>query len=158
MKRRIAAVVVVVAGLAFAMWLYFKRPRELTVSLIGRPVTAFRVDSAVPSSDYEEYVVEQRELGAEAGARVAAVLGNPAHFVGHGARCFSPGLAFRFGSGEDAEHAVICLTCRKVVFRRGEGRLVRGLTDQGLREIRELYEGFFPNASRPTTAATQETR
>lgn len=155
MKRGIAAAVVV-AGLAFAAGVYFKRPREITVSLTGRPVTAFRVDSAVPSSEYEKYVVEQRELGAEAEGRVATVLGNGANFVGHGARCFSPGLAFRFGSGDDAEHAVICLTCRKVIFRRGGETLVRGLTDRGVRELRELYDEFFPNASRPTTAATQE--
>jgi hypothetical protein len=153
--------IVVVCGLVLgAASFWFWRSREPSVSLAARPITVLRLVDYGPHSQsskmYDENVAEQRVLGAEAAERVAAALGNEANFSGHGARCFSPGMGFRFGDGPDAQHALICLNCRKIGFVRGEGWVVRGLTNDGLREFREIYEGLFASASQPATATTRD--
>jgi len=157
--KRIAlaiALLLFVGALPFGLWRM--RRSWPTASFAGRPVTALRLVDYGYQSDpnsYDANVAGQRVLDANATARVLAVLDNHATYSTRNARCFTPGLAFRFGSGTDAQHILICLACKKVGFRRGEDWFFRGLSDQGVQELRQLYDEFFPAASQPTTATTQ---
>lgn len=87
-------------------------------------------------------VLQQAPMSADDERLISAMLAAPGVYDDDGdmARCFFPGLALRFGCGDDAVQVLVCLECRRVVFERA------GLRDRprcpGAR-LRRMLHGFY---------------
>lgn len=83
-------------------------------------------------------------------AEVRQILADPGNVKLWGDNCFEPGLAFRFGEGDEAIDITVCLGCCWVRVREAtEDRyLDYGLTDKGKAKLMAIYKDLFGEAER----------
>lgn len=112
-KAMFAAGVALVAG-AVAYLVFDRRQAEPALARDG-PVLAFRIDQSAPAGSEVLHglwpVTNRISLQDPIRVEVLAALHDPANFRSGSSRCFSPGMAFRVGSGDNAVDALVCLEC-----------------------------------------------
>ncbi|MGH8047375.1 MAG: hypothetical protein ACREKL_09025 [Chthoniobacterales bacterium] len=88
-------------------------------------------------------------LSKEQSAQLAALLKNPGNFASGGPKLcgFRPGVAFRFGSGDDAVDLLVCFSCDEVAaVPYGKAELMNTGFPQATRDILlSLAKALFPN-------------
>jgi hypothetical protein len=164
-RRRVIGVIVAVAVAVVAVAILWKR--SLTLPELGRsgPVVAFRIDEEASADQaleilHERWPAVQRVMLAEpVQSDVLGVLHDPGNLRKGSVRCFSPGMAFRVGSGRDAEDVLVCLKCDNIYYYGvGEGQAYKHLrlTPAGHAAFARIYQELFgpPVERAATTTAT----
>ena len=87
-------------------------------------------------------VLETSGLSAEDSAQIVAILSTAESYGDQdmGARCFFPGFAFSFGTGEQLVHVQVCLECSWVVFHSNASSQSFVPSAKGETQLRAVYE------------------
>src|SRR4051812_2334077 len=114
-RKAVFAVILVLAAVGGAVYFEFGRHQPEPVLARDGPVVAFRIDMEAPAGSEVLHAgwPTTKRLALEDPVRreVLAALHDPANFRGGSVRCFSPGMAFRVGTGASAVDALVCLDC-----------------------------------------------
>lgn len=130
--------------------MFWKRRKPVDLSqlpdLSVTPVTVHLLTEIPPGATSLGFVRGRQSLTApvtaEDAEKLRQCLLNPATYDDEeGARCFLPGMALVFGTGDDAACVLLCLLCRWAVFSRAVGEEERwiGLSEAGLPELWDWY-------------------
>jgi hypothetical protein len=157
-KNKIRFGVLTLVVLAPIFIYFFGLPIEsVPFELPQSPMTAYRI--AGNESDARTFMNEPNTLrgysilqerpidDAQLHRDIASVIGNRFTYGGNGAMCFEPGIAVRFGQGDQAVEALICLDCGHVYFFKGGGHAALSLSEIGKSRIKSLYARMFPGHS-----------
>jgi len=117
--------------------------RELVDLTRGSGVTFFRVASSPRKEGprlREWPILQTKELDFNASEDVRSVLLSADTYAETGAKCFEPGLAFRFRSGGGEVDLIVCLQCNWIyVYGNFETRYW-ALSDRGKSRLLKIYE------------------
>jgi hypothetical protein len=81
-------------------------------------------------------------------ASITQILTDPQTYSHVGARCFFPGLAFRYSAGDTNVTFVICLDCKWVYEMDGKTQQTCALSDEGKAALLKQYEKYFAEAKK----------
>jgi hypothetical protein len=158
-QRRFALAMVAILLALFVWFGVFGGPTFKTTpyGLPASPMIAYRITGEEIDAKYfaddpnslrgfaivQRQAITDRQLEQD----VLDVLNSRLIYGSENILCFEPGIAFRFGQGQGEIDALICLTCRKVYFFRGDQVAYRELNSIGIARIRSLYVRLFPGHS-----------
>src|SRR5581483_9967230 len=93
---------------------------------------------------YDCAIVDQKKsLAPDVANKLRKILADPSTYDITMPHCFEPGMAFRFGNGDNAVDVVICLNCNKIEFHRGQIVKSKPISDRGNDELRQIYQKVF---------------
>lgn len=88
-------------------------------------------------------IEKSRVLTEPQAAALRAIIADPQNFGNVPMRCFTPGLGFTLGEGEEEMAILVCLQCLWVRFYRGEIQMYEVLSERGQKRMKALYRALF---------------
>jgi hypothetical protein len=123
--------------------------RKLLEGTEHSPVTFFRIDphSGNPGDKARRgpflrdwTILQEKSLDAKTIEDVRSILTREGSYSDCGARCFDPGLGFRFKRGGSDVDLVICLDCLWVHAYAGDERTIWALSRSGAERLMGIYK------------------
>jgi hypothetical protein len=94
-------------------------------------------------------ILSEKTLNSTETAEALALLTAESTYTDMGAKCFDPGMGFRFRRGNSYLEFVICLNCRWVyAYVRGE-RFYWALSNKGKEHLLRIYKSHVSPDSKP---------
>lgn len=131
---------------------YAKKYAEWFKAFDKAEVTIYHIDSSdekPKEGDKRERfhgfpILGHKECPAESVAKVIATLSDAKSYKNEYAKCFEPGLAFRFKKGDKVLDLVICLMCNYVKYYDGEKSEMWPLSKEGNAKLLQVFKASFP--------------
>ena len=131
--------------------------QSVPFELSSKPIIAYRIagnemDARIflnePNTIRGYAILQQQAIDdPQLQHEIISTLASRFTYGGQGALCFEPGIAVRFGRGNEAVDALICLGCGHVYFLKNGGYSALSLSDIGRSRIKALYARMFPGHS-----------
>ena len=145
----------IAGGLYFAFWSPFQSP----ISGFRKPeITAFRIRGGAESdmlqtevtSKIRGFDILEKRVIPDISLRndILQEISRKENFGGMGARCFTPGMAFRIQEGDVTVDALVCLECKWLYFFRATSVQQEPLTAEGVNRLTRIYHSLWPASSK----------
>jgi len=125
--------------------------RRLLEGTKGTRATFFRV-SPVPGgegSNLRNYrILQQKTLEVKTTDEIRALLTDPETYSEMGAKCFEPGMGFRFSRGGSDLDLVICLQCSWIYAYEGSEFKSWALGQSGVAALLKVYQAHSDESKR----------
>jgi hypothetical protein len=157
--RKLALTTLALILALFVCWFALGTPTFETTpySLPASPMVAYRITGSEADVQYFAddpnsirgfaIVQEQAITDAQLEQDVIGGLSSRLIYGSDNIRCFEPAIAVRFGEGDNAIDALICLSCRHVYFYHGGQIAYRRLNSLGVDRIEQVFARLFPGHS-----------